>query len=194
MKLIFLIIMFGMATIVGAQNEQPFNWQIHVEGEIHASAGETWEVLGTQFSGIDQWFSVVEFSRPIGINEVPEGVEPDFEKAAVMGRYTETKFAKATEIIVACSPEERWFTFEAFGAPKFLIKKAMNTTRVEELPGGRSLVTIEVNMRFSNVVFFMKGLMKKRMTKMFEKMFDELNEYLAIENNSTNPNMVTMDR
>ena len=180
MKTVLTISSILIATMGIAQQleTKKMNWHLESSAMIKAPASEVWRVLGEEFSNIDQWFSMVEFSRPIGINEVPDNVKPDFEHVPVMGRYTESKAIRATEVLTAYSNEERSFTYQAVGLPYRLVKAAQNQTYVEVVDAQTSRVTIQADMRFTALATVFRPVMKKRMSRVYDQLFTELEYYL----------------
>ncbi|MGB1037086.1 MAG: SRPBCC family protein [Bacteroidia bacterium] len=151
---------------------------LQVRGVVNAPAAEVWKVLGAEFTDIASWFSVVDYSKEVGEEVVPDTVVID-SNAPVIGRYTESKVIKATEVFTYYSDSEKTFEFEAIGVPRFVMSSTKNRTSVNELSPMRSEVNIEVNIEFNHVFkIILAPVMKKRMNNMFIKLIKELSEYL----------------
>ena len=153
--------------------------KLEIKGKISSSADATWEVLGSQFAEIANWFSIVKFSKPVNKEDIPSSYKLD-SRAPVAGRYTESAVVKATEVLTYYSDSERTFVFEAIDVPKFMLSSTTNRTSVTPIAENDCEVQIQVDLRFKHVFkILVAPIMKKRMTKMFNTLIFELDLKLS---------------
>jgi hypothetical protein len=147
--------------------------KIRFESTIDAPAAAAWQKLGTEFDQIADFFSQVDFSRAITADELPAGFQV-IKGAPVLGRYTESRVLKATEVLTAYSDTEMTFTFEAVDVPAFMLSKSRNTTRIQPITETSCKVTIDVEMGLRHLFNLMSPLLNSRMNKLFSRLFVEL--------------------
>lgn len=152
--------------------------KLHVEREINFPAKDVWALLGKDFTKIGDWFSLVNFSRGIGAEEMPAGYKA-LPNAPILGRYTESAVVKATEVLTLYSDERMEFIFHAVDVPKFMLSLSQNHTRVKALGDSKSLVTIDVEMGLRHIFNILSPILKLRMTRLFTTLLDELETHLA---------------
>lgn len=155
--------------------------QLSIKGVVHASASDAWNVLAHDFATISEWFSVVDYSRAISKDEVGGKVQID-SNAPVVGRYTESKVIKATEVFTYFSESEMTFEFAAINLPAFVMSSTTNRTSVQDIATNKCEVEINVNIEFKHVFkILLAPIMKRRMISMFSKLFVELDGYLNLK-------------
>ena len=118
--------------------------ELQIKQEINAPADRVWDIVGRQFATVDKWSRAVATSRTLTMGEIPAGLQPA-PAAPVPGRATPNPFGELKEVLTAYSDDARTFTFVATGLPP-IIRQAQNTTRVQALGPGKSLVTFDVKM------------------------------------------------
>ncbi len=147
--------------------------KLTVQKQIPVPADAAWHVLGTRFAEVANYFSQVDVSRPITLDEVPDGYAA-LEGAPVPGRYTESRVIKATEVLTAYSDAEMTFTFDAVDVPAALLSVSRNTTRVVAVGPDMSQVTITVEMGLRHVFNLLAPVLRKRMTRLFTRLIEEV--------------------
>lgn len=146
--------------------------QLTVSKTINVSADQAWQKLGKEFAGIANFFSQVDFSREIDAKEVPASY-PSLEGAPVIGRYTESRVVKATEVLTAYSDREMTFSFDAIDVPAFLLSQSTNTTNVIPINDKSCTVEIHVTMGLRHVFNMLAPVLRKRMDALFTKLIEE---------------------
>ena len=146
--------------------------QLTVSKSINVPAEKAWQKLGKEFADIANFFSQIDASRPIKADEVPKSYKP-IEGAPVLGRYTESRVIKATEVLTAYSHREMSFSFDAIDVPAFMLSQSTNTTRV--IPKDENSCTVEINvtMGLRHVFNVLSPILSKRMGNLFTKLIDE---------------------
>ncbi len=147
--------------------------KLRVEKKIENPADQVWELLGKKFASISEWFSIVNYSRPITAKELPKGYQA-LKESPVLGRYTESSFIKAKEVLTIYSDDNREFEFHAFGAPSFMVTLTRNHTQVFEISTNESTVQIDIEIKFSHVFKIFSPIMKRRMTRMLNNSLEQL--------------------
>ena len=140
---------------------------------VPVPADFAWQKLGREFAQIADFFSQVDHSRPITRSEMPVGYH-EIPGAPVLGRYTESRVIKATEVLTEYSDADRCFAFDAVDVPVFLLSKSQNTTRVIAVDGGQCRVEIVVEMGLRHVFNILSPVLRKRMTRLFTKLINEV--------------------
>ncbi len=148
-----------------------FEQTIQVPGEL------AWNLLGTRFAEIDQWFSVVHVARSIKLDEIPRQMALA-EKAPVFGRYTESAVFKAVEVLTEYEEEDQRFTFEAINLPAWLVDLSRNTTQVFSVNDSSCTIVIQLEMHFVGASKLLAPLFKYRMTKLYQKLSNALEIHL----------------
>ncbi len=92
--------------------------KVHIETEINTSASHVWNILGRNFTEIDQWTAKITSSIPVGFDAVSVGFTAS-KMAPIAGRTTVSKKLTATEILTAYSDQDRTFTFKPTNGPNF---------------------------------------------------------------------------
>ena len=146
--------------------------QITVSKTINVSADRAWQKLGMEFAEIAEFFSQVDVSRPIEPDEVPNTYSP-VDGAPVLGRFTESRVIKATEVLTAYSDRDMTFSFDAVDAPAFLLSHSTNTTRVVPIDADKCTVEIRVTMNLRHVFNILAPVLRIRMGNLFSKLIAE---------------------
>ncbi|MCP4448997.1 MAG: hypothetical protein GY811_27235 [Myxococcales bacterium] len=117
-----------------------------LEQEINASPDKVWDILGHQYADICQFVGLVDSSWAMTEDEIPDS--PDFAvapNAPIPGRWTDNELGKLREVLIDYSDQDRSFLFAAKGLPS-RIYWASDRVTVHDVGGGKSMVSLEVNM------------------------------------------------
>jgi len=146
--------------------------ELHIEREINAPASVVWDLLGAQFADIDAWSSMVDASRTMLEDEVPEGmtIAPT---APVVGRETTSALATAQEVLVHFSDLHRELTFAVIGLPPF-IRRAQNAQRVRPLNANCSLVSFDIEMVPIGPFKLLSPLMRRKLASGMARVLADL--------------------
>ncbi|MCP4805506.1 MAG: SRPBCC family protein [Proteobacteria bacterium] len=156
---------------------------LELSRDIDASADAVWEVLGTQYTDVDQWAALVPESREATAGEVLS----DWAVAAsapVHARTCVTGFGTLTEVLIAYDDAGRTFTFRPAGLPDMIVY-SQNATVVESTGDGTSRVTMRIHMVPKGMGRVMKPMMAKKIEAGLTGFLGDLEHY--VENGEPSP-------
>ncbi len=158
--------------------------EVVVEKEINASADAVWAILAGDFAGIADWASILEKSEKIKHSDLPENIKVD-SNAPVPGRKTYSGKFDVIEVLTSYSDENRSFTFQAVGLPKFIVK-SQNTTSVTPVSSNTCIVKMHIQMELKGMGRMMGGKMGKRFNEMLNQLFLDLDNYASSKHKAPN--------
>lgn len=137
---------------------------------VNATADDVWEIVAHRFERVGEWSSAVVSSGPNPDAATPEG-------ALVGGRVCDVPgIGDLKETFTAYSEEKKRFTFVVTGMPSF-ITLAQNTVEVRAISGGRSEVSLNIQMETNAIGKVMGPMFRIRLKSTLDGFLTELKDY-----------------